>query len=93
MNFPITQNHMTLLGFIYQLDMHPLYLKYTLSPLLLATKLKHVDNTDLKNNANTDIEPVILTQRPSIDWESSYSNFPKVIIELKTQNFNTKEFL
>lgn len=48
MNFPITENHMTLLGFIYQLDMHPLHLTYTLSPLLLATKLKQVDNTDLK---------------------------------------------
>lgn len=78
---------------MYQLDMHLLHLKYTLSPLLLATKLKQVDNTDLKNNADTDIELVILTQRPSIDWEYSYSNFPKVITELKTQNFNTKEFL
>ena len=62
MNFPITRNHMTPLGFMYQLDMHLLHLKYTLSPLLLATKLKQVDNTDLKNNADTDIEPVIQTQ-------------------------------
>ena len=42
--------------------MHLLYLKYTLSPLLLATKLKQVDNTDLTNNADTDIDSVILTQ-------------------------------
>ena len=62
MNFPITRNHTTPLGFMYQLDMHPLYLKYTLSPLLLATKLKQVDNTDLKNNVDTDIDSVILTQ-------------------------------
>ena len=52
---------MTLLGFIYQLDMHPLHLKYTLSPLLLATKLKQVDNTDLKNNANTDTNYLVIS--------------------------------